>query len=141
MNKEMKCCAGTGTFGNCGRGTKKLIDGTDCIGVHCRCMQKDCFNMHYVDCYKHYIHIEKVDPEFQPTSDSAPLYSPPHTPSMHPSMYEDYDAKKIYAIFDNEDDSIFQCHGVGLYFKSRDDAELFFEGEVLDHDYFSIRLR
>lgn len=53
--KTMKCCAGTGTFGNCGRGTRK-----GCNGSHCKCMKKDCPEMHYVDCYKHYIHAELV---------------------------------------------------------------------------------
>lgn len=52
---EMKCCGGLGSFGKCGRGTKK-----DCKGLHCRCMSKDCPNMHYVDCYEHYIHVEHV---------------------------------------------------------------------------------
>ena len=59
MSEEMKCCGGLGLFGRCGRGTRK-----GCSGLHCRCMEKDCPNMHYVDCYEHYIHVEYVSPEF-----------------------------------------------------------------------------
>lgn len=51
--KKMLCCGGLGLMGKCGRGTKK-----GCRGVHCKCMQNDCHNLHYVDCWEHYIHVE-----------------------------------------------------------------------------------
>jgi len=54
----MKCCGGLGLFGKCGRGTKK-----GCSGIHCKCMQPDCPNMHYVDCFAHYIHVEYNEPQ------------------------------------------------------------------------------
>lgn len=65
MNKEMKCCNGLGLFGKCGRGTKK-----GCTGAHCKCMNigNSCPNMHYVDCFEHYIHIEFVEEVNQPQS-------------------------------------------------------------------------
>jgi len=58
INKEVLCCGGLGsiTKGECGRGTK-----TGCVGMHCKCMQKDCSNMHYVDCREHYIHVEYLE--------------------------------------------------------------------------------
>lgn len=53
-NKETKkCCSGLGPFGNCGRGTRE-----GCMGIHCKCMETSCSNMHYVDCKQHYIHVE-----------------------------------------------------------------------------------
>lgn len=55
MEEERKCCGGLGLFGKCGRGQRK-----GCTGAHCRCMEKDCPNMHYIDCYEHYIHVEYV---------------------------------------------------------------------------------
>ena len=57
MEKKMLCCGGLGEMSKCGRGTKK-----GCTGLHCKCMQKDCPNMHYVDCYEHYIHVEHPTP-------------------------------------------------------------------------------
>lgn len=27
---------------------------------YCKCMEKDCTNIHYVDCAKHYIHVQHV---------------------------------------------------------------------------------
>lgn len=52
----MKCCNGLGEFAKCGRGLKK-----GCNGAHCRCIQKGCTNMHYVDCFEHYIHSEYIE--------------------------------------------------------------------------------
>ncbi len=57
MNEIKKCCDGFGLFGQCGRGERG-----GCTGVHCRCMEKDCLNMHYVDCKEHYIHVEHIEP-------------------------------------------------------------------------------
>jgi hypothetical protein len=56
--EEKKCCGGIGPFGKCGRGTKE-----GCIGVHCKCvnLDKQCPNMHYVDCKKCYIHVEHCE--------------------------------------------------------------------------------
>ena len=48
-----KCCGSSAAFGKCGRGEK---DG--CTGIHCKCMQNGCTNMHYVECKQHYIHVE-----------------------------------------------------------------------------------
>lgn len=52
-----KCCIGLAKMGQCGRGKWE-----GCNGEHCRCMEKDCSNMHYVDCYEHYIHVEFIPP-------------------------------------------------------------------------------
>lgn len=57
MFTQKLCCSGLGKpgIGNCGRGTRK-----GCNGSHCKCMEKDCTNMHYVDCFEHYIHVEHI---------------------------------------------------------------------------------
>ncbi len=49
------CCGGLGDFGKCGAGMRK-----GCTGVHCKCMEKGCPNMHYMDCFEHYIHVEYI---------------------------------------------------------------------------------
>lgn len=54
----MKCCEGLGYFGKCGRGLKK-----GCPEAHCKCTEKDCKEMHYVDCFEHYIHVERSGDE------------------------------------------------------------------------------
>lgn len=65
--EEKKCCGGLGLFGKCGRGTK-----TGCKGIHCRCMGKDCTNMHYVDCLEHYIHVEHIETNSKDSSSPTP---------------------------------------------------------------------
>lgn len=66
---EMKCCGGLGPFGKCGRGTKK-----GCTGAHCRCMEQSCPNMHYIDCFEHYIHWEHPEPK-PPKQSIEPQYT------------------------------------------------------------------
>ncbi len=51
---EKKCCDGEPI---CLRGRRE-----GCKGFHCRCMGKDCNNMHYADCKEHYIHRECAAP-------------------------------------------------------------------------------
>lgn len=77
-NSETKCCGGLGLFGKCGRGTKK-----PCSGLHCKCMnlKGECPDMHYLDCYEHYIHVEHVEdkPYTPPESTTTGHLPPPQT--------------------------------------------------------------
>lgn len=53
MNETKTCCHSSAPMGKCGRGLKK-----GCNGTHCKCMGGGCSEMHYVDCFEHYIHVE-----------------------------------------------------------------------------------
>lgn len=56
MQDYLKCCGTSFPLGKCSRGMKK-----GCSGVHCKCMEVDCPNMHYIDCFEHYIHVENTE--------------------------------------------------------------------------------
>ena len=85
----MKCCGGLGLMGKCGRGTKK-----GCNGVHCKCMEDACGNMHYVDCFEHYIHLEHVEKSIEV------ILAPAGTPL---ARFQKERTDAISEMFDGED--------------------------------------
>ena len=67
ITSKSGCCGKSeGGMGKCGRGTRK-----NCSGAHCKCMQADCPEMHYVDCFEHYIHVETIPPAAEESGESS----------------------------------------------------------------------